>query len=258
MSLDIQFMLKTFLEALKGIPVTIGITLVALVLAAPVSWLMAIVRLRSIPFLSGAARLYTSLIRGTPIILQILLIYSLLPGILNNLIRQAGISYNIFDLNPIYYAFVVFALNSSAGLSEIIRSALLTVPRGQLEAAHAAGLSSRQAYTRIIIPQALVNALPNLCNLTVNLIKASSLAFIMTAKDITAIARIEASFGYNYIEAYIVIFLMYIILCSLTQVLFNIAEKRAGRYRAAASTRTSRLSISGLFITTQSEVRLNA
>jgi L-cystine transport system permease protein len=111
---------------------------------------------------------------------------------------------------------------------------------------------------RIIMPQALVNALPNLCNLTVNLIKASSLAFIMTAKDITAIARIEASFGYNYIEAYIVIFVMYIILCSLTQLLFNMAETRAGRYRAAASTRTSRFSLSRLFITAPSEVKLNA
>ena len=92
-------------------------------------------------------------------------------------------------------------------LSEVFRSALLTVNRGQLEAGLTTGLTASQTYKRIIIPQALTAAIPNLCNATVGLIKNTSLAFMMTVRDITAVAKIQASYGYNYVESYIDIFL---------------------------------------------------
>ena len=72
----------------------------------------------------------------------------------------------------------------------------------------------------------MVSALPNLCNLVINLIKNSSLAFLMTVKDITAVAKIEASYGFNYIEAYLDIFVIYILICSVIQFLFRFIEKR--------------------------------
>jgi L-cystine transport system permease protein len=76
-----------------------------------------------------------------------------------------------------------------------------------------------------------VVALPNICNLTINLIKGTSLAFLMTVKDVTAIAKIQASFGYNYIESYLDIFVVYIIICAAAQYLFTLAEKYFGSYR---------------------------
>lgn len=94
---------------------------------------------------------------------------------------------------------------------------LMSVSSGQLEAGVSIGLSEFQIYVRVIIPQALVTALPGICNITVNLIKGSSLAFLMTVKDVMAVGKIAASFGYNYIEAYLDAFLVYLILCTIIQ-----------------------------------------
>jgi L-cystine transport system permease protein len=126
----------------------------------------------------------------------------------------------------------VFTLNTIATLSEVFRSALSTVDRGQLEAAEAAGLTPIQAYVRIIIPQAMVTAVPNICTTTTNLIKSTSLAFLMTVKDITAVAKVEAAYGYNYIEAYMDIWIIYIVLCTIVELFFKILEKRLRAYKA--------------------------
>ena len=77
------------------------------------------------------------------------------------------------------------------------------------------GLSTYHTYVRIIIPQALTVALPSLCNVTISLIKNTSLAFMMAVKDITAVGKIAASYVYNYVEAYIDVFVVYIIVCTL-------------------------------------------
>lgn len=231
MELDIEYMVRTLLLALRGIPVTLGITAFSLVAAAPAAFAIAMWRIRKVRGLSQAGVIYTSFVRGTPIVLQILIVYSLLPSLLNSIVKGAGLKFDVFSVNPILYALIVFTLSTIAGLAEAFRSALLTVDKGQLEAAQATGLSSAQAYRRIIIPQAMVVALPNLCNLTVNLIKGTSLAFLMTVKDITAIAKIEAAYGYNYIESYIDIFIVYVVICSLAQLLFSGLEKRLGAYR---------------------------
>jgi L-cystine transport system permease protein len=214
-------MTRVFLTALKAVPVTFQITITALILAIPAGFFMALCIIYRVKVLRQLSALYISFIRGTPIVLQILIIYSLLPSLLNAIIKGRGWNINIFDLNPIIYAFIVFAMNNAAQLAELFRSSILAVDKSQYEAALSCGLTPVQSYVRIIIPQALVTALPNLCNLVITLIKNTSLAFMMTVRDITAVARIEASFAYNYIEAYLTIFVIYIIICALVQILFS-------------------------------------
>lgn len=231
MDLNVTFMVKTFFLALGGVPTTLFITAASLLLAFPFAFYMALARIYQTHIVSRLVSVYVSFIRGTPMVLQILMVYSLLPSLLNHVNRQFNLGIDVFAINPIIYAVIVFAISSSAALTEIFRSALLTVDRGQLEAAHAMGISSTQAYLQFIIPQALVSALPNLCSLTVNVIKGTSLAFLMTVKDITAVAKVEAAYGYNYIEAYLDIFIIYILVCALTQLLFGFAERRLGSYR---------------------------
>ena len=228
MNLNLNFMLHTFLLSLKALPVTLSITISTLLLAAPLGFFMALCDIHRVKVLKQLSALYISFFRGTPIVLQILIVYSLVPSLLNGLAVRMGWSINIFEINPIVYACLVFALNNAALLAEIFRSALLAIDRGQHEAALSSGLSPGQSYWRILIPQALVSALPNLSNLTIALIKNTSLAFLMTVKDVTATAKIAASYGYNYIEAYIDIFVIYLVVCALTQVLFTKLEKRFG------------------------------
>ena len=169
---------------------------------------------------------YLAFIRATPPILLILFFYSLFPSLLNSFFKSIGSHFNVFEINPIYYAFIIFSLMTTGSLAEILRSAILTVDKGQLEAAQAIGLTNRQAYIRIVFPQALRSALPNLCNLVINLVKGTSLVFVMTIKDITAIAKVEASYGYQYFESYLVIFILYIVICGVIQWGFNHLEKR--------------------------------
>lgn len=224
-------MVATFWVALTGLGVTLKLTFIPLLLATPIAFAFAIIRLKKIQGFYQIITFYISLLRGTPIVLQILLFYSLIPSVLNVFFESLQIELDIFSLNPIIYAYIIFTLNSVATLSEVFRSALLTVQNGQLEAAKTIGLSSFQAYVRIVIPQALVSAFPNISNTTVNLLKGTSLAFLMTVKEITALAKLEAAYGYNYIEAYITIFVIYVLLATMIQMLFGFLEKRFGRYK---------------------------
>lgn len=226
MLLNTEFMIKTFWASVKAIPVTMEITLVSILLAILPAFGIAMARLKNRRVLARVGKIYVSFMRGTPVLLQILIVYSILPSLFNSLFKKIAPSVNVFDINPIVYAYVVFTLNTIATLSEVFRSAMQTVDKGQYEAALCCGLTYFQALRRIILPQALVSAVPNICNLCVNLIKNTSLAFMMTVKDITAVAKIQASYGFNYIEAYLDIFIIYIIVCSVVQVLFKILEKR--------------------------------
>lgn len=224
--MDLDYIAKTFLETLKGVPTTLIIMIVAMVLSFVPALFLALGQIYKVKGVRTFSLVYLAFIRATPPILLILFFYSLFPSLLNQFLKSIGSNVDIFKLNPIYYAFIIYSLMTTGSLSEILRSAILTVDKGQLEAAQAIGLSNSQAYVRILFPQALRSALPNLANLVINIVKGTSLVFVMTIKDITAIARVEASYGYQYFESYFVIFLQYILICGLIQWGFSLLEKR--------------------------------
>ena len=232
MTLKTDFMKEAFVSSLGGIPTTLTLTFITLLVSFPLAFLMAKSRIEKKKVSGRLVSTYVSVIRGTPVVLQILFLYSLLPSFLNFVIKEIlQLEFNIFRMNPIVYAFLVFILNNTAVLSEVFRSALMTVSHGQMEAALSIGMSRKQAYIRIILPQAMVAALPNICNTTISLLKSTSLAFMMSVKDITAIAKMKAAYGYNYIEAYLVIAFIYIIVCTIVQILFQLIERRISGYK---------------------------
>ncbi len=221
-----EFLIRTFFLAMKGIPVTLKLTFVTLIISSLLGFFIALAKINGRKVSAGIFSVYVSLVRSTPVVLQILFLYSLLPSLLNYVINvKLNLNWNIFGINPIFYAYIIFTLNTTAILSEVFRSAILTVNKGQMEAALTSGLTKSQAYVRIIIPQAFRVALPNIANTTIGLMKSTSLAFMMTVKDITAIAKTEAAFGYNYIEAYLDIAVIYILLCTVLQIAFRFLEK---------------------------------
>ena len=224
--MDLDYIVKTFLETLKGVPTTLIIMIVAMVLSFAPALFLALGQIYKVKGVRTFSLVYLAFIRATPPILLILFFYSLFPSLLNQFLKSIGSDVDIFKLNPIYYAFIIYSLMTTGSLSEILRSAILTVDKGQLEAAQVIGLTTSQSYVRIVFPQAVRSALPNLANLVINIVKGTSLVFVMTIKDITAIARVEASYGYQYFESYFVIFLQYILICGLIQWGFSILEKR--------------------------------
>lgn len=226
MQLDFSYLIRTFWLCVKAVPVTLEITIVSLLLAIIPALFIALARIYHVKVIEQLCSIFVSFIRGTPIVLQILIVYSIMPSLLNSFVKSAGWSFNVFEMNPVIYAFVVFGINSSASLSEVFRSAISSVNRGQLEAALSIGEIHFQAFRRVVLPQAAVSALPNLCSTTVILIKNTSLAFMMTVREITGIAKIEAAYGYNYVESYIDIFIIYIAVCLLVELIFRKIERR--------------------------------
>jgi L-cystine transport system permease protein len=228
---SIDFLIRTFFICLKAIPVTLYITGLTLLFSMPAAFIFALIRMHGKNLASRLIGVYITVFRGIPIIIQILLLYDMFPPLFADFLKAAGISYNIYDLNPIVYALIIFSISTTAVLSEVFRSALLTVEKSQFEAAYTVGLTRFQAYRRIIIPQALASAIPNICTATINLIKTTSLAFVMTVKEITAVAKVEAGVGYNYFEAYTDIWIIYIIVCITVEQLFKLLEKKITFYR---------------------------
>ncbi|EGJ42896.1 amino acid ABC transporter permease [Streptococcus sanguinis] len=224
--MDLNYIVNTFLVTLKGIPVTLVIMVVAILLSFIPALLLALGQIYKVRGVRTFSVVYLAFIRATPPILLILFFYSLFPSLLNQIFKSLGSQVDVFKFNPLYYAFIIYSLMTTGSLSEILRSAILTVDKGQLEAAQAIGLTNFQAYRRIVFPQALRSALPNLANLVINLVKGTSLVFVMTVKDITALAKIEASHSYQYSESYLVIFVIYLIICGLIQWMFRGLEKR--------------------------------
>ena len=224
--MDLNYIVNTFLVTLKGIPVTLIIMAVAILLSFIPALLLALGQIYKVRGVRTFSVVYLAFIRATPPILLILFFYSLFPSLLNQIFKSLGSQVDVFKFNPLYYAFIIYSLMTTGSLSEILRSAILTVDKGQLEAAQAIGLTNFQAYRRIVFPQALRSALPNLANLVINLVKGTSLVFVMTVKDITALAKIEASHSYPYSEFYLVIFVIYLIICGLIQWMFRGLEKR--------------------------------
>lgn len=231
MDFDLNYAITLFWKALGGVKITLLITVVSLLLGLPFSFLVAIIRLKKIIVLNQIVKVYISFVRGTPMIIQIYIIYYIVPGLLKSLFTALKIPYNIYDVNPIIYAFIVFSLHTAAYLSEVFRSALATVDKGQNEAALSCGLSPIQSYIKIILPQAFVVAIPNICTTTVGLLKGTSLVFAMAIMDITAIARVDATENYKFVEAYLDILIIYIIICYATEKLFKLVEKKISYYR---------------------------
>ena len=134
MNFNYKFAAETLLIAIKAIPVSLKIVIVSVGLALIPAFLIAITRVKKIKFISPLFALFVSANRGFPIVIQVLIVYSFVPYLLNTIFSFFKIGINIYELNPIIYAYIVFTLTSIASLSEIFRASLQTISRGQFEA----------------------------------------------------------------------------------------------------------------------------
>lgn len=224
--IDPQSIFVFFCAALQGLPLTLIMVFASLAIAVPCGFIMAIINTRQVPVLSQACRVYISFARGVPIIVQIFLIYNSLPSLLNVACTALGIPFDPFDVNPLIYAITVFSLCETAILAEVFRAAINGIDPGQLEAAESVGLTMRQSYVHIVIPQAFGAAIPVLGNAVSDLIKTTSLAFTMTIADVMGIAKIEAAASLDYLDAYLSVFFVYLILVFIFENLFKLLDRR--------------------------------
>jgi cystine transport system permease protein len=200
---------KLLLPALK---VTIPLTLLSFSIGLGIALLTAIVQIAKIPVLRRIARFYIWIIRCTPMIVQLFVVYFGLPSI--------GIRLASFPA-----ALLVFSLSVGAYCSETIRAAIESVSAGQLDAAYCSGFSFSQAMIHIIIPQACATAFPPLSNSLIGLVKDTSLAYSVALVEILASAQRIAARTYDYFWLYLEAALIYLIICSILTVLQRRGEK---------------------------------
>lgn len=224
--LNYEFMGKAVVEILKFIPVTLNITAVSIIFASIIAFVVAVVRINKTPVLSRLAGLYISFTRGTPLLVQIYLSYYGLPKVLDYINIRYGTEIDISTIPAIAFVYIAFSLNVGAYLSETFRAAILSVEKGQAEAALSLGMTKFQAMIRIVLPQAFVTALPNIGNTVISLVKDSSLAFIISVVEMMGQAKIVGAQGLNFFEVYIVVAILYWVICIFIEKVVFLSEKK--------------------------------
>ncbi|MDQ6600254.1 amino acid ABC transporter permease [Bacillus salipaludis] len=209
---------SSFLPLLKGaIFYTIPLTLITFVIGLILAILTALARISHLKILQMIARIYVSIIRGTPLLVQLFIIFYGLPTV--------GIT-----LDSYVAAIIGFSLSVGAYGSEIIRAAIISIPKGQWEAGYSIGMSYSQVLRRIILPQATRVSIPPLSNSFISLVKDTSLASLVLLTELFRKAQEIAATNYEFLLVYSEAALIYWVICFFLSILQQSLETRLDRY----------------------------
>jgi polar amino acid transport system permease protein len=209
---------------LRGLELTIVLALLAAAIGIALGVVLAVMRVSSSPILRAASAGYTWLVRGTPLLVQILLW-----GNLALLFEHIGPFRTNDVLTPFVASVIALGLNEAAYMAEIVRGGLLSVDRGQVDASLALGMSKALAMRRIILPQALRVIVPPAGNQFISLLKATSLVSVIAGGDLLTAAENIASANLHTIELMLVATFWYLVLTTITSVVQHFAERRLAR-----------------------------
>jgi L-cystine transport system permease protein len=198
---------------------TIPLALASFGLGLLLALLIALMRLSRNPVFAAVARIYISVIRGTPLLVQLFVIFYGLPSV--------GIT-----ISPWPSAIIAFSLNVGGYAAEVIRAAILSGPKGQWEAGHTIGMSRRQSLVRIILPQAARVSVPPLSNTFISLVKDTSLASLILVTELFRQAQQVAAFSQEFMLLYLEAAVIYWVVCLALAGGQSVLEKRLDRYVA--------------------------
>ncbi len=198
---------------------TIPLTLASFVLGLILALIVALMRISRNIVLAAIARFYVSVIRGTPLLVQLFVIFYGLPTI--------GVK-----LDPWPSAIIAFSLNVGGYAAEVIRAAILSVPKGQWEAGHTIGMNRTQSLLRIILPQAARVSVPPLSNTFISLVKDTSLASLILVTELFRQAQQVAAFSQEFMLLYLEAAVIYWLICLVLSSGQSVLEKRLDRYVA--------------------------
>jgi cystine transport system permease protein len=213
-----ELLVSSFPKILEfGLKVTLPLAAIAFVLSTVIAVLVAMVQYAKTPVLSQICRIYIWIIRGTPLLVQLMVAFYGLPLL--------GI-----HSNPFVMAVIVFSINEGAYSAETMRAAMEAVPAGQLEAGYCVGMNYMQIMWHIILPQAFRTAFPSLFNALISMVKDTSLASSITVVEMFTRTKQIAGQSYNYLPLYIEVALVYLIFCTVLTFIQKKGEKILGSY----------------------------
>lgn len=204
-------------QVLEGLKVTIEIFIITLILSIPLGCIIALGRISKVKILNSITEVYVLILRGTPLLLQILFIFFGLPLI--------NISIPRFPA-----AILAMVLNYGAYFGEIFRAGIISIDKGQFEGAEVLGLSKKDTFFRIIMPQALKRIFPPVANEIVTLVKDTALVYVVGLDELLKVAKI-ASNRLSSIMPFVVIGVVYLLFNSLITKVLESIEKRFGYYQ---------------------------
>lgn len=211
---------SSLLPLVKGaLYYTLPLTLITFTIGLILAVLTALARISTVKPLQWIARFYVSIIRGTPLLVQLFIIFYGLPSI--------GVT-----ISPFISAIIGFSLNVGAYASEIMRAAILSTPKGQWEAGYSIGMSYSQTLKRIVLPQASRVSIPPLSNTFISLVKDTSLASLILVTEMFRKAQEIASTNYEFLLMYSMAGLLYWIICFILSVVQQQIEGKLDRYVA--------------------------
>lgn len=205
--------------ALAGVTVTIPLAIISFILGLAIAVGIALMRISEHRVLSGIARAYISIIRGTPLLVQLFVIFYGLPSI--------GVL-----VDPWPSAVIALSLNVGGYAAEVIRAAILSVPKGQWEAAYTVGMGRTRTLTRIILPQAARVSVPPLSNTFISLVKDTSLTSLILVTELFRVAQQIAASSLKFMVVYLAAALVYWVICLVLSLLQNLVENRLDRHVA--------------------------
>jgi cystine transport system permease protein len=212
--MSLELFMEVFTKIfIGGITVTIPLTIISFFFAMIIAILVAIVQVAKVPVLKQLARLYVWFIRGTPLIVQLYIVYF-------------GLPYFNIKLSGWLSAVLVFSINTGAYASETMRGAIESVPKGQFEAGYCVGMSYSQIMTRIILPQAMKIAFPSLGNSLISLTKDTSLAASITVGEMFLEAQKIVSRTWETFPIYLSLAFVYLFFCTIMEIVQRKFEKK--------------------------------
>lgn len=203
---------------LPGLTMTLPLTAISFALALIIAVAAALVQFANVRVLKQLARFYIWVIRGTPLLVQLYVVFFGLPNV--------GIT-----LEPFPAAIIVFSINTGAYAAETVRAALEAVPVGQIEAGECVGMSYLQVMRRIVLPQAMRTAFPSLANSLISLMKDTSLAANITVTEMFMATQRIAARTYEHLALYIEVALIYLLFSTVLTKLQRVGEKRLSAYQ---------------------------
>lgn len=220
MNFSISYFLEMIPSIASALDVTLELTAIALVFSLIIGSIAAVAEYYKIAVVNQICKVYVSIFRGTPLLPQLFFFY----------FGVAYFSDFVKNMSPMTASAIVLSLNMGAYIAENIRGALLSVDSGQIEAAFSFGMNRFQTMRRVIAPQAFRVALPSLFNNVIDLVKGSSISFVVGVVDIMGQAKLEAAITFRFFEVYAAVMLIY--WCVIT--ILGFIQKRVERWCSAA------------------------
>lgn len=217
--LDLDYMAGLVPVILGYVPKTLAMASASMVLALVLASLLAVVRVFKLPVIDQIVALFISFFRGTPLLVQLFLFYYGLPQLIASLKNIDGVTAAIIGLT----------LHFAAYMAESIRAAIIGVDRSQWEASEALGMTRWQMLRQIILPQAARIAAPTLMNYFIDIIKSTSLAFTLGVTEMMGAAQKEAAGSFLYLEAFLVVAVIYWLLVEFFSFFQRLLERRMNR-----------------------------